>query len=96
MAKAAPDKAEALAILSREISSDPALRTMVRTDPTDIAAFVTVSESTHWAHIARELSAIFGPSNGGLVLRWLLGQIGAPLTSDESTRQAEALAKALV
>jgi len=25
-----------------------------------------------------------------------LGQIGAPLTSDESARQAEALAKALV
>ena len=96
LAKAAATQAEALAALSREISNDPALRTMVRTDPTDIAAFVTVSESPHWAHIARELSAIFGPSNGGLVLRWLLGQIGAPLSADESSRQAEALAKALV
>jgi len=95
LAKAAPSKVEALAVLSREISGDPALRTMVRTDPSDIAAFVTVSDSAHWAHIARELSAIFGPSNGGLVLRWLLGHIGAPLTPDESARQAQALASAL-
>jgi AcrR family transcriptional regulator len=95
LAKAAPNKAAALAVLSREISSDPALRTMVRTDPSDIAAFVTFSESAHWAHIARELSAIFGAANGGLVLRWLLGQIGAPLTADESARQAAALVAAL-
>jgi AcrR family transcriptional regulator len=95
LAQAAPSKAEALALLSREISADPALRTMVRTDPTDIAAFVTISESPHWAHVARELSAIFGSHNGGLVLRWLIGQIGAPLTIDESARQAAALARAL-
>lgn len=94
LAKSQGSKVAALATLSREISSDAALRMMVSTDPLDIAKFVTVSESPLWQLIKSALEELFG-AGAGLVLHWLIGQVASPLTAEESALQAEQLARAL-
>jgi AcrR family transcriptional regulator len=95
LAAKAASKEAALLTLSREISSDPALATMVRTDPADIAKFVTLGVHPMWSKIAQALSEIFGASAAPMVLRWLMGQIASPLTQAESEIQAAMLAKAI-
>ena len=95
LAVSAPSKEAALFALSREISTDPALATMVRTDPTDIAKFVTLGIHPLWSKIAQGLSEVFGAPGAPLILRWLMGQIASPLTEAESELHAAALAKAL-
>lgn len=94
IAKKAPTKRDALYALSLEISKDPALRKMVETDPLDIAKFVTVTAHPLWSLIRSSLVSLFGESSG-VVLRWLIGQIAAPLTPAESARQADQLVRAL-
>ena len=95
LAKKAPSPRDALLVLSREISSDQALRKMTETDPTDIAAFVTISGHPLWAVVQESLTKIFGIDNSSLVLHWLLGQIASPLTPAESAHQADQLSFAL-
>lgn len=95
LAKSAPSPKDALVILSREISGDPALRKMTVTDPTEIAAFVTIGTHPLWALVQESLTKIFGLDNSSLVLHWLLGQIASPLTPAESAHQADQLSSAL-
>ena len=95
LAKKSPSPKDALLALSREISGDLALRTMVRTDPKDIAAFVTMNEHPLWQSVQSALTTIFGASNASLVLHWLIGQIASPLGASESAHQAEQIARAL-
>jgi AcrR family transcriptional regulator len=95
LAKGAPSPKDALLVLSREISGDKALRKMTETDPTDIAAFVTVGAHPLWAVVQESLTKIFGLDNSSLVLHWLLGQIASPLTPAESAHQADQLSSAL-
>ena len=95
LAKSAPTPKEALLILSREISGDPALRKMTVTDPTDIAAFVTIGTHPLWAVVQELLTKIFGLDNSSLVLHWLLGQVASPLSPAESAHQADQLSSAL-
>ena len=95
LARGASDNAEALRLLSLEISSDPALRKMVTSDPLDIARFVTLNDHPLWARVISHVREIFGENNSALIIRWLIGQIGAPLTSAESASQALQLASAL-
>ncbi len=95
LAKSAPSPKDALLILSREISGDPALRKMTVTDPTDIAAFVTIGMHPLWALVQESLTKIFGLDNSSLVLHWLLGQIASPLTPAESAHQATQISLAL-
>lgn len=95
LARSAADPAEALRLLSIDISEDPALRKMVTSDPLDIARFVTVTDHPLWSKALAHLSDIFGAQNSALIIRWLIGQIGAPLTAAESASQALQLASAL-
>jgi hypothetical protein len=68
---------------------------MTETDPTDIAAFVTVGAHPLWAVVQESLTKIFGIDNSSLVLHWLLGQVASPLTPTESAHQADQLSSAL-
>jgi AcrR family transcriptional regulator len=95
LAKRAPSPGEALFKLASEISNDPALATMRRTDPQDIAKFVTASDHPLWKLAVQSTELVFGIRNSGLVLHWLLAQIGAPLTADQARHQADQLAAAL-
>ena len=95
LAKAATSTKDALLVLSREISGDVALRKMTVTDPTDIAAFITIGAHPLWAVVQESLTKIFGLDNSSLVLHWLLGQVASPLTPAESAHQANQLSSAL-
>jgi len=95
LAKAATSTKDALLVLSREISGDVALRKMTVTDPTDIAAFITIGAHPLWAVVQESLTKIFGLDNSSLVLHWLLGQVASPLTPAESAHQATQLSSAL-
>jgi AcrR family transcriptional regulator len=95
LAKAATSTKDALLVLSREISGDVALRKMTVTDPTDIAAFITIGAHPLWAVVQESLTKIFGLDNSSLVLHWLLGQVASPLTPAESAHQADQLSSAL-
>lgn len=95
LAKAATSTKNALLVLSREISGDVALRKMTVTDPTDIAAFITIGAHPLWAVVQESLTKIFGLDNSSLVLHWLLGQVASPLTPAESAHQANQLSSAL-
>jgi AcrR family transcriptional regulator len=95
LAKAATSTKDALLVLSREISGDVALRKMTVTDPTDIAAFITIGAHPLWAVVQESLTKIFGLDNSSLVLHWLLGQVASPLTPAESAQQADQLSSAL-
>jgi len=95
LAKAATSTKDALLVLSREISGDVALRKMTVTDPTDIAAFITIGAHPLWTVVQESLTKIFGLDNSSLVLHWLLGQVASPLTPAESAHQADQLSSAL-
>ena len=95
LAKAATSTKDALLVLSREISGDVALRKMTVTDPTDIAAFITIGAHPLWAVVQESLAKIFGLDNSSLVLHWLLGQVASPLTPAESAHQADQLSSAI-
>lgn len=95
LAKAATSTKDALLVLSREISGDVALRKMTVTDPTDIAAFITIGAHPLWAVVQESLTKIFGLDNSSLVLHWLLGQVASPLTPAESAHQADQLSSAI-
>ena len=94
LAKVAASKREALVKLSRAISEDPALRRMVKTDPEEIAKFVTMGGHPLWTLIKSSLVDLFG-SSSGLILHWLIGQVGSPLTPAESEEQAVLLTRTL-
>lgn len=94
---AASSRQEALHKLSIEISQDLALRKLVESDPTDIAKLVTISNHSTWVLAHQGIAKIFGADSAacGVILRWLIGQIGSPITEDESLAQSKRLAKTL-
>lgn len=94
LAQSAPTPQEALFALSRDISNDRALAKMRISDPTDIAKFVTQSDSPLWQLAHESAIKVFGPTNGNLVIHWLISQIGSPLSEGESKVQSEKLARA--
>jgi len=96
IASGASSPKDALFLLSREISSDPALAKMRTSDPVDIAKFVTESSSPLWQLALESAMKIFGPTNGSLVLHWLISQIGSPLSEGESANQSEKLARSFL
>jgi hypothetical protein len=67
---------------------------MVKTDPEDIAKFVTRSDHPLWKLIDELLGEMFGES-AGTILRWLIGQVASPLTLSESVRQADQMVRSL-
>ncbi len=94
LARKAPTKRDALYVLSREISQDPALRKMVQTDPLDIAKFVTVTDHPLWQLVKELLTSLFGDS-AGAIFHWLIGQIASPLSLEASAKQADQMARTL-
>ena len=93
-AKSSATPADALYLLSRAISEDPALATLRTTDPLDIARLVSKSDHALWKLVSTRLHELFG-NHSELVLRWLLGQLAAPLSASESRAQADQLVFAL-
>jgi len=93
-AKSCATPAEGIFYLSRQISEDPALAAIRRLDPTDLARLVSSADHPLWAVASESLKKLFG-SNSEIILRWLIGQIGAPLSEQESRAQADQLVFAL-
>jgi hypothetical protein len=94
---AAQSRVEALTKISIEISQDPALRRLVQSDPLDIAKLVSISNHPTWVLVHQGIAKIFGAdaAAGGIILRWLIGQVASPITEAESHAQAKRLAKSL-
>lgn len=97
LAHSANSREEGLYLLSKSISQDEALRRLVQTDPNDIAKLVTISPHPTWVLAHQGVAKVFGADTAicGLILRWLIGQIGSPITNDESLAQSKRLANAL-
>lgn len=80
---------EALARISIEISSDPALATMRATDPALLTQILTHGEDQLWEQIRIGLSVLIKESLSAELARlWLIGQVMQPLTREQSCRQA--------
>lgn len=94
LARERSSRADALYLLSRDISQDLALRRLVTTDPADIVALSRVSDHPLWLRVQSELAIIFG-AHSSIVLHWLIGQIASPLSEEESRSQSVQLALAL-
>jgi AcrR family transcriptional regulator len=96
-ALSANSRQEGLYLLSTSISQDEALRRLVETDPNDIAKLVTISTHPTWVLAHQGVAKVFGADTAicGLILRWLIGQIGSPITEEESLAQSKRLANAL-
>ena len=96
-ALSANSRQEGLYLLSTSISQDEALRRLVETDPNDIAKLVTISTHPTWVLAHQGVAKVFGADTAicGLILRWLIGQIGSPITKEESLAQSKRLANAL-
>lgn len=97
LAMVAQSRAEALYMISREISSHDGLRTAIASDGEIMAHVLTARDHKIWVDIYAELSKIFATDvvGVGLVLRWLMGQITAPLSEEHSRQQADRLAAIL-
>jgi len=97
LALSANSRQEGLYLLSTSISQDEALRRLVETDPNDIAKLVTISTHPTWVLAHHGVAKVFGADTAicGLILRWLIGQIGSPITEEESLAQSKRLANAL-
>jgi AcrR family transcriptional regulator len=97
LAMIAQSRGEALYMISREISSHPGLQTALQTDGDIMAAALTAREHKVWVDIYSQLAKIFATDvvGVGLILRWLMGQVTAPLSDDHSKQQAERLASIL-
>jgi AcrR family transcriptional regulator len=97
LALAASSRQEGLALLSNAISQDLALRKLVQSDPGDIARLVTITNHPTWVLVHQGIAKVFGADSAacGVILRWLIGQIGSPITQEESVAQSKRLAASL-
>jgi AcrR family transcriptional regulator len=91
-AQKAGTPADALELLSREISTDPALQTMRVHDQDLLIAIMSHAENPLYLVLATCIyEATKSEAGTGLAMRWLLGQITQPITSEQSRTQAELL-----
>ena len=97
LALVATSRADALYMISREISGHDGLRRALEVDGDLIAAALTARDHKVWVDIYAELSKIFATDvvGVGLLLRWLMGQVTAPLSEEHSRQQADRLAAIL-
>ncbi|NDH38234.1 MAG: TetR/AcrR family transcriptional regulator, partial [Actinobacteria bacterium] len=88
LALVAQSRGEALYTISREISEHDGLRKAIERDGDLIAAALTARDHKVWVEVYAQLAKIFATDvvGVGLVLRWLMGQVTAPL-SDEHSRE---------
>ena len=97
LALVAPSRADALYMISREISGHEGLRRALEVDGDLMALALTARDHKVWVEIYAELSKIFATDvvGVGLLLRWLMGQVTAPLSDEHSRQQADRLAAIL-
>lgn len=97
IALVAQSRAEALFLISREISEHQGLQTALQRDGEIMASALTASDHKIWVEIYAQLAKIFATDvvGVGLVLRWLMGQVTAPLSVEHSKQQADRLAAIL-
>ena len=97
LALVAPSRADALYMISREISGHPGLRRALETDGELIASALSIRDSQIWVDIYSELAKIFATDviGVGMIVRWLLGQVTSPLSDEHSRQQADRLATTL-
>jgi AcrR family transcriptional regulator len=83
---------EILQLLSQEISTDSALATMRTTDPALLTQILTHQSDELWSTFLHSFSQLI-PNQilAATSLRWLIGQVFAPLTPEQSKIQSEAL-----
>jgi AcrR family transcriptional regulator len=83
---------EILQLLSQEISSDKALATMRTTDPGLLTQILTHQSDVLWASFLKSFSQLIPDQVlAATSLRWLIGQVFAPLTPEQSKIQSEAI-----
>ena len=84
-------------MISREVSGHEGLRRALETDGDVMAQALTARDHKVWVEIYSELAKIFATDvvGVGLVLRWLMGQVTAPLSDEHSRQQADRLAAIL-
>lgn len=97
IALVSPSRSEALYQISREISEHDGLKKALERDGELVAAALTSRDHQIWEEIYNHLAKIFATDvvGVGLVLRWLLGQITAPLSKEHSREQANRIAEIL-
>lgn len=97
IALVAPSRADSLYMISREISEHEGLRNAIAKDGDLMASALTARDHKVWEEIYAQLSKIFATDvvGVGLVLRWLLGQVTAPLSEEHSREQARRIAEIL-
>lgn len=81
---------EGLARMSVEISSDPALATLRKTDRAVITNILTSHDDPLWDRAVSSLREITG-GNEELVLRWIIGQFFAPIEAEVCRKQSRSL-----
>ena len=97
LALVAQSRAEALYMISREVSGHDGLRRAIERDGELMTAALTARDHRVWVEIYAQLSNIFATDvvGVGLVLRWLMGQVTAPLSEEHSREQARRIAEIL-
>jgi len=97
LALVAQSRADALYMISREISGHEGLRRALEIDGDLMALVLTARDHKVWVEIYAQLSKIFATDvvGVGLLLRWLMGQVTAPLSDEHSRQQADRLAAIL-
>jgi AcrR family transcriptional regulator len=97
LALVAQSRSEALYTISREISEHDGLRKAIECDGDLIAAALTARDHKVWEEVYAQLAKIFATDvvGVGLVLRWLMGQVTAPLSDEHSREQANRIASIL-
>ena len=92
LAQRAGTPADALETLSKAISSDPALASMRIHDADILIEMMSHAENPLYLVVAKCIyEATHSEAGTGLAMRWLLGQVTQPITSQQSREQAELL-----
>ena len=97
LALVAQSRADALYMISREVSEHEGLRSAIEKDGDLVTIALTARDHRIWEDIYAQLAKIFATDvvGVGLVLRWLLGQVTAPLSDEHSREQARRIADIL-
>ena len=92
MAQSAANSTDALELLSRQISQDPALAAMRTKDPESLTKALAKQDDVLWQGFAIAMTHIVAnPVVSELSIRWLIGQVLHPLTLAQAREQAEVL-----
>ena len=83
---------EGLARIAREISSDPALEMMRKSDAGMLAQLLVQQEDTLWEQVETGLNKLLSDEGLATIAKlWLVGQVLQPLGVDQCQDQAEVI-----